>query len=215
MKKPFAKILASISLVVGFTSLISAQAFEGSIEFVKRTATDTTTYVYHIKGDKVRIDEIGSKSKKVEGSYIVDLTGKTKMIFMSHERKTFGENSSGAPATVKGTPVVTKTKNVKKIKGYDCTEYIVTNKEENTQISYWIANNQKFDFFAPLLKLLNRKDKFSTYYQQIKDLVGAFSFLAIQSTGNKETGKLEVTKIEKKGIDASLFEIPKDYKKFQ
>ncbi|MFH1005829.1 MAG: DUF4412 domain-containing protein [Bacteroidota bacterium] len=206
------KIFLGASFII--CTSIFAQSFEGTIEFKKQTFTDTVNYVYYIKGDMVRIDEIGSKFKKVEGSFIVDIKS-NKMFSMSHERKLYSEQSPGTPAVINGKPEVTKTKNIKTLQGYKCTEYIVKNEEEKVEVSYWVANG-KFDFFSDLLKTLNRKDKSSVYFQQITDTKGMFPFLSSQknSEGKEET-RLEVTKIQKKIIDANTFEIPKNYQKFQ
>jgi len=198
-----------------FSSISFSQTFEGVIEFRESRVTDTIDRVYYIKGDKVRLDEIGKKSKKVEGSFIVDLKT-SSMISLSHDRKLYIEQGSGTPAVMNGKAEITKTKNVKTIQGYKCSEYIVKNAEDNTQITYWIATG-KFDFFLKLLKTLNRKDKSVVYFQQITGVEGMFPFLSLQvnlETGKEEV-KMEVTKIQKKPLDANLFEVPKDYQKFQ
>lgn len=211
MKKLF------LSVLIAFTGvcIVSAQSFEGVIEFKKQTPSDTVNYIYHIKGDKVRLDEIGSKSKKVEGSFIIDLKTNT-MHSLSHERKLYIEQSPSSPAAIKGKPEVKKTANTKTIQGMKCTEYIVTNPEEKVQVTYWMASNN-FDFFFKLLKVLNRKDKSALYVQQIQGADGIFPFLSTQVNleTNKEEVKMEVTKIEKKTVDAAKFDIPKDYQKFQ
>ncbi len=195
--------------------MVSAQSFEGVIEFKKQTATDTVNYVYYVKGDKIRLDEIGSKSKKVEGSFLIDLKTNT-MISLSHERKLYIEQASGTPVTMTGKAEVKKTGNTKVIQGIKCSEYVVKNADEKVMVTYWLADG-KFDFFFKLLKVLNRKDKSALYVQQITGVDGTFPFLSSQV--NMETGKeevkMEVTKIQKKAVDANLFVVPKDYQKFQ
>ena len=163
----------------------------------------------------MRLDEIGSKSKKVEGSFLINLKTKS-MISLSHERKLYIEQASGSTPVMNGKADVKKTGNVKTIQGEKCNEYVVNNADEKIQITYWLASG-KFDFFFKLLKVLNRKDKSSVYIQQIPDVDGIFPFLSSQMNldTNKEEVKLEVTKIEKKTIDAKMFDIPKDYTKFQ
>src|SRR5688572_24303000 len=112
MKQPLLKSLILLTLV-SFTGLAAiAQSFEGTIEFKKKTTADTTKYIYYIKGDKIRIDEIGVKSGKPEGTFLVD-TKENKMISLSHERKIFMDKTQGAPPTVLGKPAVSKTKNTK------------------------------------------------------------------------------------------------------
>jgi len=206
--------LTAIFAITGML-IASAQSFEGVIEFKKKTSTDTVNYIYYVKGDKVRLDEIGRKSKKVEGSFIIDLKTNS-MVSLSHERKLYIEQASGTPATVTGTPEVKKTGNVKTILGTKCNEYVVKNPEEKVQVTYWMGDG-KFDFFFKLLKVLNRKDKSAVYVQQLTNVDGMFPFLSSQM--NLETGKedikMEVTKVDKKTIDTTKFDIPKDYQKFQ
>ena len=211
MKKLF------LSALFAFTGMliVPAQSFEGTIAFKKQTATDTVSYVYYIKGDNIRLDEIGSKSKKVEGSFIIDLKT-NRMTNLSHDRKLYMEQATGAPAVVTGKPEVKKTGNVKTIQGVKCNEFIVKNAEEKVQVTYWMGS-EGFDFFFKLLKILNRKDKSSVYIQQLTGVDGSFPFLSSQinlETGKEEV-KLEVTKIEKKSVPSSTFEVPKDYTKFQ
>lgn len=209
------KLILSVTFALTGMFIATAQSFEGVIEFKKQTTTDTVNYIYHIKGDKVRLDEIGSKSKKVEGSFIIDLKTNS-MLSLSHDRKMYIEQASGTPAVVTGKPEVKKTDNVKTIQGMKCTEYIVKNPEEKVQVTYWMASNH-YDFFFKLLKVLNRKDKSAVYVQQITGADGMFPFLSTQVNleTNKEEVKMEVTKVEKKTIDAAKFDVPKDYQKFQ
>jgi len=92
----------------------------------------------------------------------------------------------------------------------------VKNPDEGTQISFWVTSGGKFNFFRPMIKQLNRKEKFAIYYLLLDVKEGSVSFMAVQSDmSGKETGRLEVTKIQKKAVDASQFEVPKDYKEFK
>lgn len=208
------KLLLSI-VITSIALVTSAQSFEGVIEFKKQTPTDTIQYIYYVKNDKIRLDEVGSKSKKVQGSFLLDLTNNT-IVSLSHERKLYIEQASSPAEPVQGKVEVNKTNTTKTILGEKCSEYVVKNTEQKTQVTYWLASG-KYDFFLKMLKLMNRKDKPSVYFQQIKNIEGMFPFLSSQinlETGKEEV-KMEVTKVEKKSIPKSMFEIPKDYIKFQ
>jgi len=134
---------------------------------------------------------------------------------LNHERKLYMDQPTPAAPVIKGTCNVKKGQNVKNLQGYKCQEYIVTNNEEGTIISYYLADG-KFAFFDKLLMQLNRKDKSSTYFLKIPDVKNTFPMLSIQTDlSGKETGRLEVTKITKKEIDASMFDMPKGYNKFE
>ncbi|MES2761674.1 MAG: DUF4412 domain-containing protein [Bacteroidota bacterium] len=196
--------------VIGF-----AQSFEGSIEFKMETSGDTTTNIYYVKGDNVRLDQIGRKSGRVEGCFLFDLSA-NEMKSLSPVRKVWTEHKSETAPIIKGTCVSTKGTNTKMIQGQKCTEYIVKNTEENTQVTYWIISG-KYEFFAGMVKLWNRKDKQSIYFNQIKDLPkGSMPMMSEEksiSTGAIVT-KLEVTKLTKSTLDASKFAVPAEYKKF-
>lgn len=205
-------LVATLSLSV----MAIAQSYEGSIEFRMETLKDTTTNIYYVKGHDVKLDQIGRKSGKVEGSFIFN-TQTNEIKFVNPVRKVWGEHKSETVPVIKGNCVSTKGKNTKMIQGQKCTEYIVKNTEENTEITYWIASG-KYDFFAPVVKAWNRKDKQSIYFNQIKDLPkGSMPLLSEEKTisDGKLISKLEVSKMSKGGIDDSKLAIPDDYKKFE
>ncbi len=204
-------LVASLTLSV----MSYAQGFEGSLEFKMETSKDTTTNIYYIKGNDVKLDQLGRKSGKVEGSFVFDLAGQ-KVMHMNPLRKVWGDHKVEKNPTIKGTCVVTKGAGTKTIQGQKCAEYVVKNTEENTQVTFWITS-AKYDFFIPLVKLWNRKDKQSVYFNQIKDLPkGSMPFMSEEKTisDNKMVSKLEISKINKGAVDASKLSIPADYKKF-
>ncbi len=214
MKKAILKLVNVVIVISAFSFAAAAQSFEGVIEFKKTTLSDTTNYVYYVKGNQVRIDEIGTKSHKVEGTFIVDIEAKT-MTSLNHDRKLYMDQATPTAPVLKGTCDVKKGKDVKNLQGFKCAEYVVTNNEENTKITYWIADG-KFTFFDKLLHQLNRKDKSSVYFLQIPDVKNMFPMLSIQTDlSGKEQVRLEVTKMTKKEIDPSMYRIPKGYNKFE
>lgn len=196
--------------------LMSAQSFTGSIEFKYFTTKDTTINIYNVKDKAVKLDQFGKKTGAVEGSFVFDLTANT-IKFVNPKRKVWGEHKSDTPPILKGVCESSKTKNTKTIQGVKCNEYIVKNTEENTQITYWVAGG-KYEFFVPLVKLWNRKDKQSIYWNNVKELPeGAMPMLSEekQISDGKLVTRLEVTKITKGGIDEAKLAVPADYKKFE
>jgi hypothetical protein len=210
--KKFKLLLAFVS--VSFFGI--AQSFEGVVEFKMETNKDTTTNIYYVKGNDVKLDQLGRKSGKVEGSFVFDL-GKNQIKFVNPVRKVWGEHKSETIPVVKGSCLVSKGSGTKTIQGQKCVEYKVKNTEENLEITYWITTG-KFDFFVPLVKIWNRKDKQSVYFNQIKDLPkGSMPMLSEerQLSDGSLISKLEVSKISKSPVDASKLSIPAEYKKFE
>ncbi|MEI6020180.1 MAG: DUF4412 domain-containing protein [Bacteroidota bacterium] len=200
---------------LGILSL-GAQNFAGNIEFMQITPKDTSLNMYWVKDNLVKLDQMAKKGTGVEGSFLINLqAGNIK--FISPKRKLWGNQKSEVPSVNKGTFEVTRGKNTKKIAGYTCSEHIVKNVEENTIITYWITEGN-FDFFLKMLKLWNRKDKQSVYYNQIKNIpIGSMPLLSEEKSisDGKLISKLEVTKIDKKIPAASTFVIPSVYTKFE
>ncbi|HRH36912.1 MAG TPA: hypothetical protein PK760_01120, partial [Flavobacteriales bacterium] len=54
--------IAGIALL-GFSTNLNAQGFEGVIEFTKTTGPVITNYKYYVKGDRIRIEEISSRGE--------------------------------------------------------------------------------------------------------------------------------------------------------
>lgn len=209
MKKTltFCGLIASAMLI----STASFSQFEGVIKFEKYK-NDTTKYMYHVKGKQVRITEFGTDGSE-KGIQLVDLDKKS-VIALSPDRKLYMD-AANAKDAVLVNPQVTKTTNKKKIAGYDCTEWVAKSDKDNTVISYWVAGD-KFDFFAPLLTTLNRKDRLSKYFVEIPDNKGVFTMMGEEKAldGTVKT-TLKVTAVEAKKLDQSLFEIPKGFQKFE
>jgi hypothetical protein len=214
MKKYKSKLIGIAITVIGFSSLAIAQSFQGTIEFKKVSVTDSTNYVFFVKEPNVRIDELGTSSHGAEGTFLVNLKDKT-MKSLNHDRKLYIDQQTPPPAVYKGSFIVTKGSDLKVLQGYKCTAYTVTNNEEDTQITYWLAKD-KFGFFLKLLHQLNRKDKSSIYFLQIPDTKNKFPMLSIQRDlqGNQSI-RLEVTKIAKKEIDSKVFALPAGYSKME
>ena len=194
---------------------ISAQGFNGSIEFKYATLKDTTNNVYIVKNKLVKLDQFSKKSTTIEGSFIFDLAA-GKIRFVNPKRKIWGEHRSETASVVRGQCEVSKGSGTKSVAGVKCHEYTVKNTEENTSITYWVAESN-FDFFIPLIKLWNRKDKQSIYFNLIKDLpAGSMPLLSEekQLSDGKMVTRLEVTKISNKMPDDASLDVPAGYTKF-
>ncbi|MBS1650407.1 MAG: DUF4412 domain-containing protein [Bacteroidetes bacterium] len=196
-----------------FTCTLSAfaQGFSGTIEFNYSTVKDTTKNIYYIKSNKVKLENYGKKSGNIEGSFLFDFTT-NKIVWINPKRKMWGDHKSETPPIIRGTCVVSKGGS-KKILGYTCQEYVVKNTEENTSITYWIASD-KFNFFMPMLKMWNRKDKQSIYFSKIEGLPeGSMPLYSEEKTinDNASVSRLESMKINKTSPDDSHMQIPADY----
>jgi hypothetical protein len=209
--KKFLFVTAALFSAVQFC----AQGFNGTIDFKYATGKDTTTNTYFVKDKKVALETYNKKSGNLEGSYLFNLEEGT-IKGLNPKRKVWFDHKSETAPIIKGKCEVTKGTNSKTIQGIKCHEYIVKNTEENTHITYWIAT-EKFNFFMPVVKMWNRKDKQSVYFGQITGLPeGSMPLLSEEKTisDGKSITKLEVVKIGRKVPDDSAMEIPADYNRF-
>lgn len=206
--------LACISALLSLSlmSPLMAQAFEGVIEFTKTTGPVVTNYKYHVKGDRIRIEEISARGE-VQGIMLVDTRDKT-VTAISPERKLYMDvPNMRLPKDVK--TVVQKTNETMTFAGYTCEKWVVKSQAEDRQLTYWVAADQ-FNFFIPLLETLNRKDEQAVFFLQVKDSKGVFPMLGIeQKMDGAEISRLEVTKVTKGAQKPALFEIPGGYNKFE
>lgn len=210
------KIASSLLLITLFavapSGSLLAQAFEGVVEFTKTTGPVVTNYKYYVKGDRIRIEEIGARGD-VQGIMLVDTRDRT-VTAVSPERKLYMDvPNMRLPKEVESQ--VTKTSEQKQIAGYTCEKWLVKSAREDRQMTYWVAADE-FNFFIPLLETLNRKDEQAIFFLQIKDSKGVFPMLGLeQKMDGAEVSRLEVTNVVKSAQKTSLFEIPAGYNKFE
>ncbi len=215
MKKILSLSAAALLIAgVAFGQEKKAGAFEGSISFMQYNGIDTTYFSYDVKTTHVRIVNTDIKTNNDEGIYLIDLTTKTTLA-LSPVRKIYKDQPSPAAVKPSGTPKVTKTTNTKTINGYKCTEYDVVDAEEGIKVTYWIATGN-FEFFLPMMNILNRKDKFSQYYMVIPSSANMFPMEAYETDmSGVSKGFIKATKVTTGKIANGTFEIPEGYHKFE
>jgi hypothetical protein len=205
------KFTLSIALSFCFSMLLHAQSFEGLIEFTKTFGDRVVTYKYFVKGDQVRIEEIGPDGQ-IYGVQVIN-TKSQEMLSFSPERKLYMDvprNNVEMKANVDSK----KTGKTLDVAGHKSEEVVVSDKDEDRQITFYLAN-KNFDFMMPMLKTLNRRDKLSIYYQMLNPDKGSFPMKAVEVIGGKEESVTLVTKVEEKKLGADLFRIPEGYQKFE
>jgi Domain of unknown function (DUF4412) len=194
--------------------LAAAQNFDGIIEFKKQQPGDSVNLVYSVNGNQVRVDEIRARSHNIFRSFLLDLKAGS-CIFINHAKKEWTQLGNTGKPEVPASITVESTKESKSLFGNKCNKHIVKNTADNSSIHYYVSSG-KYMFFVPMLELLNQREDFSTHYLSLPVKDGSFPFLAVKyDAAGKEVGRLEVTRIEKKVVSASVFDVPKDYKELK
>jgi hypothetical protein len=211
MKINIKKLIFSTAAAVLFVSSSIAQ-FAGTIEFTKKVGKMEVNYQYFISGDNIRVEEVNEGN--IDGIQIMDL-GKGTIYALSPDRKMYMEVQNKRPAAVISVEVE-KTTKTKTINGIKCTEIIVTSKEKDRKIVYWIATGD-YNFFSPMLSTLNRKENQSMFFLQIPDMEKSFPMQSIEytlSTGDV-VSELVTNKVTKGKVEATKFQIPSGFTKFE
>lgn len=207
------KMLAICLLIFASVGAM-AQGFEGSVYFTKSNMMDVTQYAYHVKGNMVRIDEIIEGSDELVATLLVNLETED-MFALSHERNLYMKRPS-KEGEEKADGVEIKEGTLKRsIYGIECRQIRLKKAADNRELMFWVTEGD-YSFFPKLLKILHRKDYFSTYYLNIEGIDKMMPLMAEENTLLREKkGFLQVDKIEKKKLPDSMFEIPKGYEKVQ
>ena len=210
--KKILSLSAAVMLFAG--AAFSQKSFEGQIDFMQYNGIDTTYFSYYVKTTHVKIVNSDIKTGNDEGIYLIDLTTKTTLA-LSPIRKIYKDQPSPAPVKPSGTPKVTKTTNTKTINGLKCTQYDVVDAEEGIKVTYWIASGD-YEFFLPMMNILNRKDKFSQYYMAISGTSNMFPMEAYETDmSGASKGFIKATKVTSGKIADGTFAIPAGYNKFE
>ncbi|PIP53877.1 MAG: hypothetical protein COX07_08380 [Bacteroidetes bacterium CG23_combo_of_CG06-09_8_20_14_all_32_9] len=191
--------------------------FEGSIRFIQENLDDTLYYTYYIKDYMVRLDvqENCKDYEKTDNYLLFDLNNGTITAIKPSQKMFINVPPKPYIDSKDQNYQIIKTNNNKKIQGYKCYQWRVKNKYQNTEISYWVAQDN-FNFFEDFLRLWNRSEKHALYFLQIPDATGFFPMLSEERTILREQKMtLRVTEVVKKDLNQTIFVIPKEYKSYE
>ena len=113
-------------LFLSLLTEINAQPFEGKIFFIKQSITDTIHFVYLVKDNMMRVDEMND-SKNVLQSLLIDLENK-KMTAISPSRKMYMPFPVSTVKKENSTNfTIEQTKKSKKLFNYSCNFWTIKN----------------------------------------------------------------------------------------
>jgi hypothetical protein len=208
------KGIVLLSLIFSvLTSVFAAEAFEGSISFLKQTRFNSSYITCYVKDNMVRIEE-ADKSGKVTKVLLMDTEAESVYI-VDTERKLYNKlNTVNKSVDNDEHFLIIKSENTKVVNGILCYQWRVRNNERNTEVAYWVAPYD-YDFFDRVVRLLNRTDHDWEYFRYVPDSKGFFPMIAVESNiVRDERVRTTVVQINRKRVDNSLFEIPDNYKPF-
>ncbi|MBI4428140.1 MAG: DUF4412 domain-containing protein [Ignavibacteriales bacterium] len=218
MKK---SVFVTLALCMLF-SVAVAQQFEGVIEMqIKGQNQESSMPMkYMVKGDFVRTE---SQTPRGEFAMIMNMKER-KMIMLMPQMNSYMErtiDSVAPPPEGSKKPEFTKTGKSEKILGYDCEQYVV--KEDNWETEIWAAKGLG-TFMRPRMGGpmgggrggMGRGGQTPAAWEEEIRAKGFFPLRTLtRNAEGKEEARMEVTKIEKKALDASLFKAPEGWQKME
>ena len=193
-----------------------AQKFEGKIDVVKKTLSDTVYYSYSIKKTNIRVDQF-DKNKRLQRSYIINLQD-SSMFAINHSAKLYTQVAVDTTTKkTKSSVEVINTGIFKYINGYKCYQWRVKDVSKNTEVAYWVAG-ENFDFFAPMASIWKNVDSDYLYFLAlpITSTPGQMPLLTEHRTLMRDNkASYAVTEIEKSVVKEETFTIPKNFSKIQ
>lgn len=200
-------------MLVFLPLFIEAKSFEGSITLVKESFYDTTFFTYYVSDGRIRVEECNSK-KELQTVYLVDVNKEVVFVIDPQKKMYTKLKKINNAESAEEHFSIKKTNNYKLVKGVKCFQWRVKNCEKNSEISYWVTQNN-FDFFEKMVKVLNQTDRSWEFFNRIPNTQGFFPMLYIErNLLRDEKMRTAVLQIENRPIDTSVFSIPKGFKMF-
>lgn len=193
------------SLAQKALTFLAGGVFEGEVTAdVSSKMMAKQSIVYQFKADKLRYD-LPTTAGVVGGWTLVDTTTHKAYLINDAQKMvmTIDPDAKPASATPPEEPQITKTGKHETIAGYDCEDWTIMHKGKKSEAC--IADGLSFAFGSP-------RDTASDWTQK---LVASKQFplrMVRYDAAGAEELRMEVTKIERKSLDASRFEVPAGYK---
>jgi hypothetical protein len=205
-----------LSIVISFILLlfpatVDFESFEGRIDVVQKSHYETSYFSYFVKEKNVRIDKFDTDRNLIQ-SLIIKID-KQEVFILCPSKKLYTQlKISNSDSLEHDNFKIMKTENSRIINGAECYQWRVKNIERNTEVAYWVLQNN-FYFFDELIKLLNKTDQTYEFFEKIPDNQGYFPILSVERTLlRKEKLRTHVVNINNEKLNETKFNIPADYK---
>jgi hypothetical protein len=207
------KLLTPLVLFLLLFSGLStiAKDFEGIISFRKIDGKDTAFYMFHIKGNNLRVDDINKKEGGLNGTMLLNLDN-SSIIMLSGINKFYINVPISHKKPSALDLVVEKTKDKMSVANKKCILWSVTDRLSGAKFEYWVNNKYNYPFFNGMLRILNREDPIAHSWLEMNVDDDFFPMIGIEyNSAGEVIRKIEVISIEEKKLADEIFELPADY----
>jgi len=208
-------------------------AFEGAVTAKMFTGDRPVEIRYAIKGARTRVETQLSQGGAQMGVMLIDLSSSTQTMLIP-QTKTYMTMNWGEMAdklakeagkdTPGDFPKVTSTGKTETVAGFTCQHWIIGDKQDTDVclargLGYFGFGGQSGGVLDKL-KSLAFGDKIKTQLDANPEFAkfvegGAFPLKVSQIENGQSKTIMEVTSVERKSLDDSLFSVPADYKKME
>ncbi len=206
----------------------AAGAFEGAITAKLFTDDQPMEIKYATKGSRMRVETQLSRGSAQSGVMLMDLASGTQTILIPQNKsymtmnwgETMGMMSKGKDSAT-DFPKVTSTGKTESIAGYTCQHWLIGDKQDTDicmakGLGYFGGGGEAGSILDKLQKLafgdkmkaqLASNPEFAKFVEG-----GAFPLKMSQIENGQSKTIMEVTNVERKPLDDSIFSVPADYK---
>jgi hypothetical protein len=222
---------ASSASSSGATATGAAGAFEGAIT-ARLFADDQPMEIRYVtKGSRMRVETQLSQGSAQTGVMLMDLSSGTQTMLIP-QTKTYmtmnwgemaGKMTDGKDFS-SDFPKVTSTGKTETVAGYTCQHWLIGDKQDMDicmakGLGYYGGGGQAGGILDKLQKLAFG-DKMKAQIEANPEFAkfvegGAFPLKMAQIENGQSKTIMEVTSVERKSLDDSLFSVPADYKKME
>lgn len=204
-----------VNLILSFLLLLfpiknDVKSFEGSIDLIQKSYYDTSYFTYFVKNDHVRIDKFDNNHILIQ-SLLINLKSQDVYILSPSKKlytKLVVDNKQNAKDD---NYIILKTDNSRMVGDYKCYQWRVKNTQRNTEVAYWVSQNN-FYFFEELVRLIDNTNNIYEFFEKIPETQGFFPMLSVERTLlRKEKSRTYVVNISDKKVSDDLFKIPSDF----
>lgn len=188
--------------------------FIGVLKYIEYTPFDTTYYKVFVTKDKIRIDTFNDIEEKGEANKIMIYNLKDNNILAlkpsDHIYKLIDTDSESF-INVDGCEVILNKKNYKYINNYKCVQYRIKNRAENTDITYWIPE-EDFPFYCEMVSMKHSMQPVYKYFFMLPNHKVAFPMQTVERTLlREEKSSYKVVELNEIQISDDIFNLPSDY----
>ena len=188
--------------------------FIGILTYIEYTPFDTSFFKVYVSKDKIRIDSFDDKNANGDAKKIMIYNLKNQNIIAlkpsSLQYKNFGAHSN-SDMNIEDCEIILNKNNYKYLNNYKCVQYRVKNKSENTDITYWIPE-EDFPFYSKMISMKRSMQRVHKYFFMLPNHTVAFPMQTTERTMlREEKSSYKLLELKESYIADEIFEIPEDY----